>query len=379
MKLDFQTIGLCLLILMGSSTIFFVSGWNDSDTYRFYNRACYHNDQFDTPILSKTIFNALGCNILLWKITEFILMLIILFTLFLCLTKYDFEPKIIYLTFLCAYFVYFYLSFEDDHLAFPLLTFGFFALQKNKKWPTNILFLLLTIFLGLFVWKGAFLIGGIIFLWSLKPVIGLCGTLIYLEYFGLNNWGGSTEAIIGKSLLVNMPILFIIFLFIIFRKFDWKKELNQNFALLTSFMILVFFQPKWGTYLILPILLILGCLKKEFFETKTFRLLVILSLCYFLFVSIWATVNQQPSFEQRKLLEEAVRIQKEGNIVLNDWSLGAYITFLGGKPSMSGGYTGPQGSDKNYFWIGKNNINCETIQTKDSLFLQKCGEIIQQP
>lgn len=186
--------------------------------------------------------------------------------------------------------------------------------------------------------------------------------MAYIIYSGLDTWGNSSEKIIGSGFIIGQIGLFLL-LFLLYQKkdFSWKKE----YFLLIAIEILVFFQPKWGEWLIIP----LAFLLEPYFDKS--RLLQFFGLWMYFLTIIFLIFTSFPTNNDIILIKNVVTEQNNGKTVLVDWGVGHYFEYFNGTPSQKGGFHGYQDLNNNYYLGGK-MLNCSTIMVSDSLFYQKC-------
>ena len=340
-------------------------GWIEPDSYAFYNYFCLSGKSFDIPILSNYFFDKLPCTQYLWYGFQ-------AFIWWLCFVALidankifnnikDWKNGIIGLS---LSFIYGVLALEDDFLAFPLIVYGTWGLLKGDK-KQKILGLLCFI-VATFFWKGTLLIGAIVLASKINWKIGIGVVLIYIFNNGTDTWGGSSEAVFGLGFVTLFPFLILLF-------YSTKEKVlafrqNNVFFWTLPFILLTLYQVKWGLYtiLFLPVWLI-GLIDDEVFQKK----LVVLAGVVFVLSIIGLGLTKSPNSNHWAVVQEAVDLQKAGYVVKNDWSVGRFIEYLGGKATQAGGYSGFQNVFPGEYWIGPDR-NCFTISKTDLLFLQKC-------
>jgi len=186
----------------------------------------------------------------------------------------------------------------------------------------------------------------------------------YIYYNGFSDWGGSSEAIIGNGFFVGTIGLFFIIGSVLLHRKYYSTPLNW---LLLSFGLLSFFQPKWGEWIILPLLPLLSL----YFSNNNDRIIHFLSKWFYFIIIVFTLLVAFPTINDISLIQEGISLQKEGHKVVNDWGLGHYIEYYGGIPSQKGSNKGGQDIAGGY-WIGPLIPDCNLISRTESLFLQKC-------
>lgn len=358
-----------LLVFGGLTLAYFnVPGWLDPDSYGFFNQSCHKTTDIETPILSYFVFQLLPCHEIIWKIFGLFLIFAIFSSFFYSCKKIGIPTKYSFIIGLSGYIIGFLWSPEDDLLAYPLLiTSSFWLLEKPKQ--RIIPYAIIGLLIGSLVWKGAFLIMGLIILGVIHPLAALVGLLYYSPSF-FNSWGNSAEVVWGGGFVINnfilLPVIVILFLANI------PAHLK---TILFTLMILVFFQPKWGEYLIIPCLAIIAIyrenLKKHENIIPIISIIMIILFSFFLFLTITPTINQW------EVINESVKIQKNGGFLYNDWGVGHHLEYAGGIPSQKGGYHGYYSPREDVFYylgfgVEFTGYNCQMIMEKDGLSIQEC-------
>lgn len=358
-----------LFFLLPILLILIIPFWIDPDATGTYNTICKKSDS-EIPGITQAILKLLPCHLIVWKIFHLLLVLLILW-----IFSKEYSLSIIGVV---GFFLTFLLTLEDDLLAFPLLLiYGIWvlAIQKNnlmgfrfdKQLDSQyklvlLIGLILFLIIGLFVWKGGFLIMLILLSYLIHPPLSSIPSVAYIIYSGLDTWGNSSEKIIGSGFIIGQIGLFLL-LFLLYQKkdFSWKKE----YFLLIAIEILVFFQPKWGEWLIIP----LAFLLEPYFDKS--RLLQFFGLWMYFLTIIFLIFTSFPTNNDIILIKNVVTEQNNGKTVLVDWGVGHYFEYFNGIPSQKGGFHGYQDLNNNYYLGGK-MLNCSTIMVSDSLFYQKC-------
>lgn len=358
-----------LLVFGGLTLAYFnVPGWLDPDSYGFFNQNCHKTSDIETPILSYFVFQSLPCDEIVWKTFGFFLIFAIFSSFFYSCKKLGIPSKYSFIFGLSGYIIGFLWSPEDDLLAYPLLiASSFWLLEKPKQ--RIIPYAIIGLLIGSLVWKGAFLIMGLIILGVIHPLAALVGILYYSPSF-FNSWGNSAEVVWGGGFVINnfilLPVLVILFL---------AKIPTHLKTILFTLMILVFFQPKWGEYLIIPCLAIIAVYREKIKEHE--NIIPIISIIMIILFSCFLFLTITPTLNQWEVINESVRIQKNGGILYNDWGIGHHLEYAGGNPSQKGGYHGYYNPREDVFYylgfgIEFTGYNCKTINEKDGLSIQEC-------
>ena len=346
----------CLIVL---SMVIFFRGWPDSDGIATLNHIC-GKEKITVLPLAQEIFSSLPCDGELIKFIQIGLILAILFIIS------HYFP----LSFLgyASFFSVFLLTFEDDLLATPfILLLSWWALSKPRSLTLPIKIAGAGILLSVFLWAGSFVPLGLLTAYLIWPPLSFFFALIGVFINGFNSWGNSGEVLLGNGYVIGAIGLFLV----IGCSILWKRSIGSLKWLLYSFAIVVFFIPKFGEWIVIPLFPALSHIIGQFteFNQKAFHF-----IGYWLFfLSVAFTLlTIQPTNEQWKIILEAKSLQDKNHVVLNDWGVGHEFAFIGGKPSQSGGYLGPQDHNGPFYWLGGERTECETVSFADRLFLQKC-------
>lgn len=362
-----------ILILIPIIGFILTIGWPDTDGYAFYNLLCVHGARFDVPWLSGVIFSLMPCNMMAYKLISIGFILLSFLVIFYSYHRF-FKAKynILFLIFSFVSMVYYFFGFEDDHLAIPLVFFFSLWYLKQTSWWSKLVYALISLFIALFLWKGAFVVMGIIFLFGLNPIASLLGSIGYVIFFGGNLWGNSLEATMGRGIFYNSLLSWILIGLFFLKRFSFKD--TRFFWLLSSFLVICFIQPKWEFWLILPTMILLV----EYVESNPIqlpRLDLWINLCIVIFFvhGMILFLNVIPTNGMWNVIEHAKVLQDQNQLVVNDWGVGRWFAFVRGKPTQEGGYEGVQQIDSNhYYWLGSNYLECNTIDSSDNLYLQEC-------
>lgn len=357
-----------IALLMG---LHFRGGWVEPDTYAFYNRACLAGLDFHTPYFSKIFFSLLPCNLDAWFLAQTIFLVFSFIFLGFALEKFLKIPnKTLWLMGLSIYAVQFFTSFEDDHLAFPFVFISSWW-YLSKPTPARAIALgLLGLALSFLVWEGAFFPIVILVLSSLFFALGGASVLL-LFWNGVigNSHGASTELTLGNGFFGNMLPYAMLYFYP-----EVKHELKNHLHLAGIgfvFLLLAFFQPKWGLYTLIPLLPL--SYKVFSVRPKLLNKLVLVGMLVLLLMPSAVLFFKPPHEAHWKIFRTAAQFQSSGMVVLNDWGLGRYFQFVGGIPSQAGGYSGEQNfSGGPWYWLGPERKECFTIINEDLVFFQRC-------
>lgn len=363
----------CLTLSL--SFFFLKDAWMEPDSTRFYNRACLDAGDFNTPILSKIVFELLPCNVIAWKIFQIILILSTISALYFFSKTMLKDKKLFLISFLSYYLLNFLLSIEDDQIALPIII-GLSTILLNKPNIKNkILYAIAIIFLSLLVWQGAYIPMLIILAWTIEPIFGIIivigGILYQIIQNGINvffNPHIGNELMVGQGFIINDLILLLFF----FSK-DKKKKIKENkkiFLLFTAFNLLSFVIPKMAYFSILPNLLMANILFDEN-QKKWLILAGALALCISPAMFLY---DSYPNQQTWKVIDQAVEIQKDKNkIFFNEWFLGSWFYYKGGMPTQEGGWQGDYTKNiPDYYWLGLEDKNCSIISRSGLITLQHC-------
>lgn len=346
----------------------FRGGWIEPDSYAFYNRECTTNQDFSTPDWSRFLFKQLGCDLHVWYFFQTIIWLTIVIVLVL-VNKFFYSLPFdsIGIIGFSLSFIYSLLAIEDDFLAFPFLILSSAILLQDKVKPKGLVLSMILFLIALNFWKGTSLFFVIVLFGSVYPIFSLFPTIAYIFQNGWNDWGGSTEAMIGFGIVTILPFILTLFFGdrVLFRETINKHK--KQFYVLISLMILATYQAKWG---------LLGIIFYPLFFHKSVlnRLrenLYFLGILVLFFALIGIVWSKPPLEKHWAIIDQAVKIQQDGGTIVNEWSVGRFLEYRGGIASQKGGFSGEQEVTGKY-WLGKELPECQTINSADQLFLQQC-------
>lgn len=357
------------LIILG---LILRGGWVEPDTYAFYNRACLDGWDFNTPIFSKIFFQSLPCSLLFWFFLHGTMYFFSMLLLAWGLKKFwNIPPQWVGLVGLSIYFLQFSIAMEDDHLAWAIVFLLSWWVLSNPSWQKRIIAGIIAALLYFFVWQGAPVPLSIAIAASIHPVVAVIGLVAKLFEGALStDPSGSSELTFGAGVVGNILLL------VLLAYHDQFRELSKKHAPLfwfTVFSVIVsLFQAKWGLYTLIGLLplswIVLQSDPKRMaaLQRAGWTLLVIAPLILLLF--------QLPNSEHWKVIQTAKEYQDQGKVVLNEWGVGRYFQFIGGKPTAAGG-GGVQAQipPGEWFWLGKHREDCDPILSKDLLFFERCG------
>lgn len=319
------------------------------DPIYFFGVSCGWYADNDLLLFSKFFFENLPCNLIVFKFVGFLLT----FSCFLVLWKTgelvdkEFGWLASLFSVVTTGFVLPMFFFEDDLLAFPFLFLANYFFVKGflkKEFAPKLFSLGLVLFVGLFIWRGAFLylLAYSFFFWPASvlllfsfvfipfdtmlanflpsfdavenyPILGL-GTLGF-------GWIGLGVFLIGK-LWIGLPFLF-------FGLLKSKYLIHFGFWLGLGFVFFARFlnvHPKF---------------KARFGVEFTSGLSKTLSFWCFLIacgLALNVVFFQPPLDFQVEAVKSVVELSSvSGKPILNDWSYGYWIRFFGGVPSNEGG------------------------------------------
>jgi len=351
-----------------SITLFLKGGWIEPDTYAFISRAC-GTSVFETPFLSQLFFDSIPCNEIIWFLLQGIVWTINLLIVFYFLKKNGYDSLSFFFSAFSLSVVYSLLAFEDDFLVTGILFAIMIILFNpvNNIWKNRIIYGIITLFIGLFVWKGALLIGGIILLGSIHPLLSYLLVGYYFWMNGLNDWGGSVEGIVFSGYTVLIPIVLLLFLTSKEKIFVFYREKKYLFHVFMAFVFLGFFQSKWGLYsgLLLPIVFSELVLEKHYHNILYVGLIVLLLLVPLV------GITKPPHDSHWMVLRDGIVPEQNGGIIVIDHSFGLEkwgFEYIGGHPV-------PYGSRDGNFYIGISpsmGAGCKVLSRADLLVLEKC-------
>lgn len=376
--MDTNKIFIILLIILASiSTFIFLTRplWIEPDSTAFYNRACLGGADFNTPMLSKVIFDLLPCDMLSWKIFHLLIVLAGISSLYYFGRKHFNDEKFFFIAFLSYFLLGFLLQLEDDQIAFPLIIVLTARLLENQTWGKRIGYGIATLFLTLFVWSGSWIPMTMFLGFTILPIIPIilpigAVSLYFIQtgLIGFNDPGKTLETTIGFGFITNNILLLL--LFFVENKKQKIKDNWKLFQLFLGFNLLGYFYPKLEYFSIIPLLLI----SYNFFDDKMKQTLILGGMIALVMAPALILWNTTPNQHTLKVIGQAVELQKSGKPVYNNWGLGRWFYYLGGKPTQEGGYNGEQYPDLNeYYWLGEKRKQCETISKDNWIYLQKCS------
>lgn len=376
--MDSQKIILVGLILIAIGIGLFVHFsrplWVEPDSAAFFNRSCLNGKDFNTPILSRQVFDLIPCNEIAWKIFHVLLVLAGISSLYYFCKVLNLGDNWFYFSFLSYFLLSFLLNIEDDQLVFPLIVGLSARLLANPTWSKRLGYSLCLVGITLFVWNGAFVPMGIVLGYTIHPLIAILLPLGYIGYqyiqsgnFFFNDPGNTQELIPGYGFLTNdIPLLLLLFVK------DKKKKILENkalFGLFTGFNILAFVYPKLAYYSVIPFLLI----GSKFFDEQQKQTLILGGMIAILLAPSLILWNMEPNQQSWKVIDSAVLLQMQGKIVYNEWWVGRWFYYRGGNPNQEGGSVGKLTTNElDYYYLGTTKQGCQTIERAGRLRLQHC-------
>jgi len=261
-------------------------------------------------------------------------------------------------------------SLEDVLFATPLLFLSFYfairlAMERKVIW---FIAMVSTFLIALGTWKGAllftpiiaFLVAGTLsFIIAIAFVLLLSGTYLFLGILGFFNGQLVQENLSGFGLIHNWVLLL------------GFANIEALLLLPTIWLGFLAFMAQKYTIFVAPFLAIfvINYLEKKPDGWKVFAVIMVLGIAVLSFMSIPTLF---PNEEQRQAVNEAI-VLADGNVLLNDFGLGWYINFVGGKAAQVGGYPDPDFNHLKGYALTKAGTNCKTIKTFDeNLRLQYC-------
>lgn len=361
------------LLLIPTTLLFFRDAWIEPDSIAFYNRTCLNGNDFNTPKLTKEIFLNLPCDQIIWKIVQVINIAGIFFALLYGIRKYGLPAKTVWLSGLLYFFPLFLLALEDDHLTFPIIIILTYLLFEKRSIKRMIGYALAIPILTFFYWEGSFVVMSIFLASSILSPLGIASVIVafFLEKIHFNPNNSSSELTSGLGFIANNVLVWLFLL----KGFDFSflKKYQVEFGSLFGILLLTFFVPKFGVFLIIPLLPLAGL---SFSSKKaTFGLLCLAGFFGFLVISTNLLVTHEPLDPMWDLVEEGVALQDSGALVYNEWWVGRWFAYKGGVPTEEGGYKGIPDfpPDSEYYWLGLPFDSCETIRSYNFAHLQKCS------
>lgn len=350
-----------------------------SDTYAFINNNCSEVIQQTNVVsgmktfLSKTFFDLMPCSFPTIVFIEWLLF-------FLSVLILSFTGKLFDESFGWFYGVFLGLSMigvteffklEPISMAYPIIFLAFYFLLKyfvqqqlffvpveNKR---NKFVYLALILLGGLLWEGTI----ILFLASVFvfPWIALINFPLTVVLWNELSGGILISGVIESRMFVGIiySMFLLPFLMLSFLKF------NKQLKLMTTFLFLLLTVSLKFSLLIIPFsfLGISIALKHKRFGEITKYVLVTISISSLLMFGLM-TPNYPPNQEHWNALKFAVK-EADGNYIINDWSYGYWIHYLGGKTNYYAGGKNPKYNLEKGIIITNNQIDINAqllIETK---------------
>lgn len=368
-------LGILIIIVIGISFYIHASRplWVEPDSAAFFNRSCLNGEDFNTPIISKKIFDLLPCQEWIWKLFHFILIFASVSSIYYFGKKLKLSENFFSFAFISYFLLSFLLNIEDDQLAFPLIIALSARLLSEPSLYKKIGYSIAMIFITMFIWSGAFVPMLIILGYTFFPIIAIMVPIGFLLFhfvqsgqFFFNDPGNTQELIPGFGFLTNDVGLLLLF----FVK-DKKQKILENkelFALFTGFNILAFIYPKLAYYSFIGLLLI----GQKLFDENQKNIIIMGGILALLLSPSLILFNAQPNQKTWHVIDSAVLLQMQGKTVLNEWWVGRWFYYRGGNPSDQGGNHGYQVVDSNEYWLGTHRNGCNTIERAGILRLELC-------
>lgn len=332
-----------------------------TDSSFFYLFSC-GNDKIpstvEIPFLSRIFFELLPCNLFLFKAVSLITLvfssIIVAKMGELFNKKHGWTAGV--LVFLSTAWLHFHVQVEDDLLAYPVLflaNYFFLKGQQEKNNSLKVLAVVLVLFTGIFIWKGALLYLVAYSFFFVFALITLVASLLYIGF-------GAIKGLVGNRIINENLNVFDLFLspnsgisqlsFGHGLGFLGIYLYTRKVWLFVPFFIAMLINIKWTIHLspFLGIGLMLlvadannyrikkGIVFKEWWANNYFiEIFVGLSLFFTIALSIML-LFQVPNPAQVEALQFAVE-QSNGEVISNDWSYGYWVFFFGGNTNTFGG------------------------------------------
>ncbi len=184
-----------------------------TDSSFFYLFSCGNEKipaSVDIPFLSKTFFELLPCNLILFKGVSLIALVVSSIIVAkmgeLFNKKHGWTAGV--LVFLSTAWLHFHVQVEDDLLGYPIVflaNYFFLRGQLEKNNSLKLLAVALVLFTGIFVWKGALLYLVAYSFFFVFALIALVGSLLYIGF-------GAIRGLLGNRLIGENLNVFDLFL-----------------------------------------------------------------------------------------------------------------------------------------------------------------------
>lgn len=315
-----------------------------ADSYYFLNHICGNTGiPFTTEPLAAILFQFIPCDLILVKIL--LGFLLFLNTLFVSMTGELFNKKDGWLAgwfcFISIIWIKIPFEFENDVFAFPLLFLSIYFLFKGVLHSNreNTLFGLGVLMISGLLWRGAVYYIPIFALYSGISLVILFAVIIMYGPAMLTHllpapenalestpfFGAIQNTLLFPAVLYYYPALIIpMFYFLILAAFEWKLSLHM----IPFFAIsLTKFYSKFPE------------LKNEWLKAFAYWLKFGPALILLIFSA--GILIQFPHQSTFNAIDYAVEMS-DGNVMWNDWDLGYWIEYRGGKPMFWGGMHPPK-------------------------------------
>lgn len=326
-----------------------------ADSFYFYVVSCDGASGGDIPLLSRIFFDLMPCNLTAFKYLSFFVLLVS--SLIVAKTGELFNKQFGWtagvFVFISIAWVHFHVQIEDDLLAYPVLflaNYFFLKGQLNKDNGRKLFAVVLVVFTGALIWKGALLYLVAYTFFFVTSLVILYASLYYIGF-------GAMHALLGNDLIQeNMNA------FLLSTLGPRTLGLGHGLGLIglylftrrqflfVPFLIAMLFNAKWAIHLSpflgIGIMLMVsdlhgfvlrkGIVFKEWYANKHFKEM-------FLVLALFSTIAlgvgllfQSPNPSQLEAVQFAVE-EAQGEKIDNDWSYGYYIMFFGGDTNTFGG------------------------------------------
>jgi len=345
------------------------------DSYFFLNHVCGEAELGEGDLV-RAIFGWVPCNFILIKILLFLLCLSCVFTI--ALTGDLFYAKNGWMAglfiFLAPVFFSEFTKFENDQFAFPLIFLAIYFYYKGffrNRFINRLTAIVLLVFAAQ-IWGGAaffilaFAFGSILFVLTSIPLLA-----IYWEKLLFNAMPRFPELDLFGRVWENSLVVGIAYLFLLPLGYNGiNKMILPQLVFFTALMLL---NSKF-VFLLTPFLALgfVGYFNKLDYSKygKNFKQIFIW-LPFFMAIS-WGFVSlTQPPYQyQWEAIEFALQ-ESERPGITNDWDLGYWIYYKGGRTGQVGG---PQDFNiSKGIILSRKELPCPVLKEFNELKVYRCG------